>query len=212
MANGDHDWVAGEQVTAANMDDYLMLQAVQKFATSAARDAALATRKREGMVTYQDDANSLTNYSGAAWSTIGPVNGALTTWTPTITQLATPTFTNNNSWYSRVGRLILGGFFVTLTGSGTAANVITLALPVAANASSGAIGSGHLFDSSSGENHTFIIYFQTSTTVKLLGTSYNATSLANLTLGTGVAPTFSQAVATGDTISGVVQYHASTDA
>ena len=34
MANGDFDFVAGQVLTAAQVDDYLMLQAKMEFATS----------------------------------------------------------------------------------------------------------------------------------------------------------------------------------
>lgn len=71
MANGDHDWTTGEIVTAANVDDYLMLQAVQKFATATARDTALTSRKREGMVAYTDDTDRYWSYNGTAWVLIG---------------------------------------------------------------------------------------------------------------------------------------------
>lgn len=133
MATGDHDWVTGETVTAANVDDYLQLQTVQQFSTTAARDTALATRKRTGMVTANADVRTLTTYSGTAWSSTGPVYGALTTFTATVTQSNTPTQTTTRAVYTRTGRWVEGYAHVVITSAGTASNNIIMQLPVAAN-------------------------------------------------------------------------------
>jgi hypothetical protein len=133
MAIGDHDWVTGETVTAANVDDYLQLQVVGQYSTTSARDTALATRKRIGMVTANADVRTLTTYSGTAWSSTGPVYGALTTFTATVTQSNTPTQTTTRAVYTRTGRWVEGYAHVTITSAGTAANNIIMQLPVAAN-------------------------------------------------------------------------------
>lgn len=133
MATGDHDWTTGEVVTAANVDDYLQLQTVQQYADATARNTALTSRKRENMVTAQADTNTLTVYSGSAWSTVGPVHGALTTFTPTVTQSNTPSQTVVRAVYTRTGRWVEGYAHVTINATGTAANNIIMQLPVAAN-------------------------------------------------------------------------------
>ena len=133
MATGDHDWTTGEVVTAANVDDYLQLQTVQQYADATARNTALTSRKRENMVTAQADTNTLTVYSGSAWSTVGPVHGTLTTFTPTVTQSNTPTQTVVRAVYTRTGRWVEGYAHVTITSTGTAANNVVVQLPVAAN-------------------------------------------------------------------------------
>lgn len=133
MATGDHDWTTGEVVTAANVDDYLQLQTVQQYADATARNTALTSRKRENMVTAQADTNTLTVYSGSAWSTIGPVHGALTTFTPSVTQSNTPTQTVVRAVYTRTGRWVEGYAHVTLGAAGTAANNVVVQLPVAAD-------------------------------------------------------------------------------
>ena len=56
----------GDILTAADVNGYLMKQAVMYFATAAARSAAL-TAPEEGMVTYLADTNSIEYYDGAAW-------------------------------------------------------------------------------------------------------------------------------------------------
>jgi hypothetical protein len=211
MARGDHDFVAGEILTAANVDDYLMLQAKLEFATSAARDTALATRKREGTLTYQDDANSLTNYSGAAWSTIGPVNGALTTWTPVVTQSGAVAVTNTASTYTRTGRWVQGTFNLTATGAGTALTLITISLPVtAANSTSATyIGRGGITDISVPTVGNGDLVLNSSTTMKIQIPVAVSFTTAYTYLGTTYIV---NALAAGDLISGNFAYEAAADA
>lgn len=63
---GWRDFVPGEVLTAANVQDYLQDQAVMVFASAAARTSALAS-PTEGMVSYLSDINSLNVYDGSAW-------------------------------------------------------------------------------------------------------------------------------------------------
>lgn len=56
----------GDILTAADVNGYLMKQAVMYFATATARSTAL-TAPEEGMVTYLADTNSIQYYDGAAW-------------------------------------------------------------------------------------------------------------------------------------------------
>lgn len=123
-------FTAGAVLTAAQMNTFVNEQTVMVFATSAARDAALTSVKAEGNLTYQLDANSLTVYSGAAWSTIGPIHGALTSFTPTITQGVGVTFTINTSTYQRIGRMVLFQGLYAITSAGTPANAVVITLPV----------------------------------------------------------------------------------
>jgi hypothetical protein len=59
-------FVAGEILTAADVNTNLMDQAVMVFDDAAARDAAI-TSPIEGMVIYLEDTNAVQSYSGAAW-------------------------------------------------------------------------------------------------------------------------------------------------
>lgn len=209
MATGDHDWAVSEVVSAANMDDYVQLQVVGQYATAAARDAALSARKREGMVTYQLDTNTLTIYSGTAWSTIGPGHGALIPWTPVISQGATPTFTNTRSVYSRVGRQITGSFQLSVTGAGTAANLVSVSIPFTAVGTNDLcfVGTGKIYDASSGFEYPCNLVLSNTTNMKFQ-TYVSATSVGAY-LGTSV---FTAALAAGDAVVGQFQYEAATDA
>ena len=69
MGSGFRTFASGEVLTAANVNNYLMEQAVMSFADGTARDAAI-TSPEEGMTAYLQDSNSITVYSGSAWVTI----------------------------------------------------------------------------------------------------------------------------------------------
>lgn len=68
---GFKDFVAGEVLTAVEVDTYLMQQTVMVFAGTAARATALGTAVAEGMVTFLKDTDSLEYYTGASWSAVG---------------------------------------------------------------------------------------------------------------------------------------------
>lgn len=67
---GRRTFVAGEKLTANQVNNYLQDQAVMRFADAAARTAAIPTAS-EGMVTYLDSTNELYVYDGASWLRIG---------------------------------------------------------------------------------------------------------------------------------------------
>lgn len=56
----------GDVLAAADVNTYLMNQAVMSFADSSARTAAIATAT-EGMVTYLNDSNVISVWNGSAW-------------------------------------------------------------------------------------------------------------------------------------------------
>ena len=60
-------FAANEVLTAADVNGYLMDQAIMRFADSAARTTAIGT-PTEGMFAYLDDTNQLEVYNGTAWT------------------------------------------------------------------------------------------------------------------------------------------------
>lgn len=68
---GFRTFVSGEVLTAANVNGYLMEQAVMVFASASARTTALPTPS-EGMVSYLTDTNATQFYDGAAWVSLIP--------------------------------------------------------------------------------------------------------------------------------------------
>lgn len=70
---GFKTWVDGDILTAADVNTYLMEQAVMVFATATARTTALPTPS-EGMVSYLSDSNVVEVYTGAAWVSLDDPN------------------------------------------------------------------------------------------------------------------------------------------
>lgn len=79
MGSGFKDWTAGDVLTAADVDGYLMRQTVMTFADSSARDTALSGVLDEGMVAYLEDTNVTTYYDGSSWEDIRGLGGGSAT-------------------------------------------------------------------------------------------------------------------------------------
>ena len=100
---GYREFQTGEVLTAANVDDFLAKQAVQKYADAAARDAALGATVgggnalRQGMVAYLDDVDELQKYDGTDWGEVGGGLVAVKSAIFTGTQVASVTSGNNLS-------------------------------------------------------------------------------------------------------------------
>jgi len=62
----------GEVLTATNVQNYLMDQAVQVYAGTAARGSAIGSAITEGMVSYLADLNQMDVYDGSAWKKVYP--------------------------------------------------------------------------------------------------------------------------------------------
>jgi len=75
-------FAAGEVLTAADVNTFLMNQAVMTFADSDARGSAIGTAT-EGMLTYLEDTNAFEYWNGSAWEGLvsipSPTNGTITT-------------------------------------------------------------------------------------------------------------------------------------
>ena len=71
---GSKLFVAGDVLTAAQVNTFLMDQSVMKFADTTARDAAFGgageATLSEGMMCYLSSIDKIQYYSGAAWFSI----------------------------------------------------------------------------------------------------------------------------------------------
>lgn len=206
MAQGYHDFVPGETLSSANIEEYCQNQSVMRFADSASRDTALSSVKTEGMVSYQLDSNSETIYSGSAWSTIGPLHGAGSSYIPTLTQSGSVTYTNDSGLW-RIGRLVIARFNLTVTGSGTGANVVTVSTPFIMWTSSSLVtlGTGMIFDTSANAIYKGVIVPASTGTIQFRSTDL----VTNQALG---ASNFTAALAAGDVVSGFYMFEAASDA
>lgn len=201
----------GDPLDESTVDE-IALQALPQYANAAARDAdaVLTAALREGVTVKLLDTNCESTYTGSAWSTDGPLWGALTSWTPVITQGATPTFTTTYAKYTRTGRWIEGACHLVLTSAGTAGNLVALSgMPAAAALAGTYVGFGALDDVSAPLLYPFSAYVFSSTVFHLRQVGVGTT--AALRVGDG-ASTFSDALASGDLLHLNFAYEASADA
>jgi hypothetical protein len=128
MGSGFHDFAPAEVLTAANVDGYLMRQTLMTFASEAARNSALSGVLDEGMITYQEDSNRITYYTGAAWVILSE---PAQSWAGFAgTQGVSLTFSATSGWYQRKNGAFTAQMTATLSNSGTAANTIVATLPI----------------------------------------------------------------------------------
>lgn len=126
MTLGFKDFVAGDVLTAAQVDGYLMRQTFMVFATDAARDSALSGNLEEGMHAYTEDNNRHYFYTGAAWVILSEPRQS---WSPTVTQGSSITGTVNRGWYRRSDGLYEARLVFTCTNGGTPTEPIVITTP-----------------------------------------------------------------------------------
>lgn len=131
--------------------------------------------------------------------------GAWTSWTPTVTQSGSVTVTNTRSRYARYGRTIHWSIELNVTGSGSAANIISITLPVTAASATSTAGSGVLVDLSAALKFGFIAEFQSTTAFVMQCTDSSAAGR----LGETGAP-FAGGLASGDVIRASGTYEAAS--
>lgn len=142
----------------------------------------------------------------AAVAAVALVNvGAWTTWTPVVTQSVGVAVTVTHARYVRLGRLILFTYRLVATGTGTAANIVTISSPVTASLTEAVTGVGHLYDASTTSLYPFILGLNSATTMTMTLMKENATSW---TIGNSAS--FSAAVTTNDVINAVGLFEAAT--
>lgn len=130
---GFREFVTGEVLTAANVDDFLAKQAVMKFADAAARDAALGTAVaggnalREGMVAYLDDTDEVQFYDGTAWDAISQPPAGI--GSNVVQTVKTDTFSTTST-----SLVDITGLTVTITPSSATSKILVLAsLPISSS-------------------------------------------------------------------------------
>lgn len=117
-----------------------------------------------GAALTQTDINTYLMHEGGAWST----------WTPAIIQSGSVTATVTTARYARAGRLIHFQAVLAVTGSGSASNIVTISLPVTANAASVLGGSGYIYDASAGSFYHGPLLLGSTTVVQMFSTSGTA--------------------------------------
>jgi hypothetical protein len=118
---GYRDFQTGEVLTAANVNDFLMEQAVMTFADDAARTTALTDVLREGLLTYNLDTNRLEVYDGSGWVEPAPEPPA-GIGSNVVQAALTSRFTLSSSSYTSVT-----GMAATITPSTATSKVLLIA-------------------------------------------------------------------------------------
>lgn len=150
MGSGFRLISAGENPTAANLNNYLSKQVVMTFSTTTARDAAV-TAPEEGMVAVITGSDLMTVYTGSAWVEYGRY-GSWQSWTPVIGGSTTDPSLGSGGFYTvhgryvRIGSLVMGQAFLIAGSSGVSAGSGTyeLSLPVTPNTTTVQVGTGQV--------------------------------------------------------------------
>lgn len=205
MAEGYHDFTAGETLTAANLEDYCLLQSIPRFASAAARDAALSGVLIEGLMAYLKDTNAISIYTGSVWTTFGTAHGVLGAWTPTVTQTGSVTVTVTYAKLQRIGRYISGWFKLAVTGSGSAGTAVIVSAPVTALEADISVGTAMLQDQSTNTYYNSNLHMESTSSFSLrhpvVGAGDSRLGVAGFTVG----------LASGDLLRGQFHYEAVAD-
>jgi hypothetical protein len=137
----------------------------------------------------------LINQLAVAHNTDGTLKVAWGSWTPTVTQSASVTFTATYAKYIKIGDLVIVSCLLSITSAGTANNVIVVGgIPYSITGDL-VVGSGKIVNSGTA-NYVGCARAYTGTSV-----SFEADALGN---SIGVTPNF--ALASGDSISFTIVY------
>lgn len=161
MATGYKSFTAGAVLAAADVKDYLMLQTVQTFATSAARDSALSGVLREGLLAYTSDLDTHWYYNGSAWRKI---LSPFTAFTPAWSNL-TPGTSAVDASYRYVGNCIEVYMSITFAAGSSVGTNPVFTIPDAQTALKDAAGSIRLSDASAGQVFTGTMFVGATGTV-----------------------------------------------
>jgi hypothetical protein len=154
---GFKDFNDGNTLTAAEVDGYLMQQAVMRFPTTAALVAALGAGIRTGgMLAWADSTSTLYWYEGSGvWTPVESLWKAWnTTWSGSTTAPSLGNGSSQGQWRIS-GGMVEGHTKVTLgttSNAGTGSNY-TFTLPAAVSAFQqlgACIGAGAVYDASAG--------------------------------------------------------------
>ena len=160
---------------------------------------------REGRRIYESDTSMWQSYDGSAWSPIGPVDGALTDWSSTLTidqGANTNIAATKTAKYSRVGRQVHAWFRAVLTGAGATGTVL-ISLPVPAAATSNITDIGTFVWISSGAFYYANIAVIGVTANRFQGVQTSTDSNAYFTAG-------GSGMAVGSILTGQLSYEAAS--
>jgi hypothetical protein len=153
---GYKSFAVGEILTAANVNTYLMDQAVTVFASTTARDAAI-TSPSEGMISYSTADDSYYHYSGSAWI---PFVFTWKSWTPTINNVTLGTGYTLSATYAQIGKTVIANFYFALGSTSAITGDVNFSLPVNHSSTNRSMASGNstLVDASPSARYSGMCY------------------------------------------------------
>jgi hypothetical protein len=163
---GFREFVTGEVLTAANVNQFLMEQATMTFADDAARTAALAGVLREGLLTYNLDTARLEVYDGTAWVEPAPEPPA-GIGSNVVQTVKADTFTTTSGTFTT-----LTGLTVSITPSSATSKILIVANFTLTNTNNGEGAHSRLVRNSTP------IYLGTAVESRI-GSSYSTTGIAS---------------------------------
>lgn len=177
---GWRDFVAGEVLTAANVQDYLQDQSVMVFGGTAARGSAIASPS-EGMTTYLADSNTIETYSGTTWER---QTGGLIPISPTTVTIASGSGSANSVGkvsFTNATNVALDGVFTTrfddylIILEMTTSNYVEVVMQYRAGGVNNSTSNVYTALTSVGANNTSSITYGNPATLAYLGYQYSAT-------------------------------------
>ncbi len=191
-------WATNDVPTASDFNTQFRDQVISTV-TSGTRPSGT-----EGQVIYETDTDLCYIYNGG-WVRFG-AGGGWTSYTPTLTQSSAVTKTVTYAKYEKIGRQVILNVNLSITGTGSANNTVTVSLPfTAAVGGNLPVGGGFLFDVSAALNYPNIAVLNSTTTAAFIDA---ATPHALYQGQTGAD--FAAALAAGDGIDFFAVYEAST--
>ena len=127
---GRKNFVAGEILTAADVNSFLMDQSVMVFDDSAARTTAIPT-PTEGMVTYLKDTDSVEVFNGSSFV---PASPAQTGVLQVVQTTKTDTFTTTSGTFTTIT-----GLSLSITPKASSSKVLIMAQLTVSGGASGAV-------------------------------------------------------------------------
>ncbi len=121
---GTRLFVAGDVLTAAQVNTFLQDQVIMRFASSVARDAAFGGAGEptlaEGMFCYLLDTNEFLVYTGSAWTAVDTTTDSSKIPLATVTTAGDLIIGTGNATVTRLGAGSTAGHVLTSNGSSTA--------------------------------------------------------------------------------------------
>lgn len=179
--SGFKDFNDGVELTAAEVDGYLMRQAIPRFATTTALTGTLAAGIREkGMLAWADSTDTLYMFDGTAtwWPVESLWKSFATVWSgPTTLAIGNGTLTCR--WRYSGGMVVAHYELVrgSTTNAGSAQYSFTI--PVAAASGNGPLGVGIIRDASPFAEYSVVLIPISNTAIALLLTTPANTRASN---------------------------------